>query len=89
MVRSFTIEQRSRMSSLLRETGLAVVPSEANFVLVETDEESALVQALAGHGVAVRPGSALGVPGTVRISVPSDAGMQLLRSALHRNRRQR
>ena len=41
-----------------------------------------LVSRLAEHAIAVRPGTALGIPGTVRVSVPSQRGLSLLHSAL-------
>jgi hypothetical protein len=45
-------------------------------------DEHALVSRLAEHAIAVRPGTALGIPGTVRVSVPSQRGLRLLHSAL-------
>jgi histidinol-phosphate aminotransferase len=36
------------------------------------------------HGISVRPGATLGVPGTVRVTVPSEAGFELLANALVR-----
>ena len=81
-VREHTLEHRSALVRLLQEAGYVVVPSQANFVLVEAPEERDLVDRLTAHGVSVRPGSSLGAPGTVRISVPSARGLELLRDAL-------
>lgn len=83
-VRAYTRQARAELVDLLSSAGYSVVPSQANFVLVEAPAEDELVSALAARGVAVRPGSALGVPGTVRISTPNPAGMQLFRESLPR-----
>ena len=82
-VRNHVIRLRGELSQIVQDAGYVVVPSQANFVLVKAPEEAVLVERLAGRGVAVRPGSALGLPGTVRISVPSDSGLDLLREALN------
>jgi histidinol-phosphate aminotransferase len=81
-VRRHTLEQRTVLTRLLTDAGYEVVPSQANFVLVRTTDEDALVDGLAAHGISIRPGSTLGVPGTVRISVPTAKGLSLLRQAL-------
>lgn len=81
-VREHTLRRRAELTELLTDAGRDVVPSQANFVLAGAPDEDAFVDALAGHGVSVRPGSGLGVPGTVRISVPTTEGMNLLRKAL-------
>lgn len=80
--RAQTLRNRHELVRLTEHAGYSVVPSQANFVLVETPDETELVEHLAGHGIAVRPGSALGIPGTVRISVPSEGGLGMLRQAL-------
>jgi histidinol-phosphate aminotransferase len=77
-----TRRNRREVARLVTEAGYTVVPSHANFILAVAPDEGALVARLAARGIAVRPGSALGVPGTVRISVPSDAGLRLLEQAL-------
>ncbi|MEU0600191.1 histidinol-phosphate transaminase [Streptomyces sp. NPDC006393] len=81
-VRRHTLEQRTVLTQLLTDAGYQVVPSQANFVLVRATDEDALVDGLAAHGISVRPGSTLGVPGTVRISVPTAKGLSLLQQAL-------
>lgn len=89
-VRSHTLAVRDEMVRLLHAAGVATVPTQANFVLVlapdgrapDGRDEAGLVALLADHGIAVRPGSALGLPGTVRISIPTAAGLDLLRTAL-------
>jgi len=59
------------LSASLREMGLAVVPSEANFVMVEfADGAQAgrVVEDLLAQGVIVRPLGAFGLPQCIRIS---------------------
>jgi histidinol-phosphate aminotransferase len=84
-VRTHAQRSRAELTRLFEDAGYTVIPSQANFVLVQTPDERALVDLLAAHGVAVRPGSALGVPGTIRVSVPSEAGLRMLMGALHRD----
>lgn len=81
-VRDHTLKSRTRMTQLLTVAGYEPIPSQANFVLVPVPDEDAFVTRLAEHGVTVRPGAALGVEGTVRISVPDRAGIDLLEQAL-------
>lgn len=83
-VRGHTLRVRGQLIEALRSAGLRPVDSEANFVLVPSGHETAVVDHFAVHGVSVRPGAALGVPGAFRISVPSDAGLDLVRAALDR-----
>lgn len=73
---------RQRLTQMLDEAGYAVVPSQANFVLALVPDEEHFVEHLARYGVSVRPGSVLGVPGAVRITVPSEPGFDLLAAAL-------
>lgn len=81
-----TREHLRLLVDALHAAGFEPVPTQANFVLVPTDDESALVERLRRHGVTVRPGTALGVPGTIRISVPTAAGLDRLARALGRVR---
>jgi histidinol-phosphate aminotransferase len=85
-VRDHTLRVRAELARFLEEARYTVIPSQANFVLVEVPDEKAFVARLLDHGVSVRPGSALGVPGTVRISVPSGRGLELLKHALSSTR---
>lgn len=82
-VREHTLRVRAELTSLLAAHRLHAVESHANFVLVPVPDEAGFVADLRAHGVSVRPGSALGAPGTVRISVPTEAGLALLAGALH------
>jgi histidinol-phosphate aminotransferase len=81
-VRSHTLDHRTTLTELITNAGYQVVPSQANFVLVEAPDEDALIARLAAHGISVRPGAALGVPGTVRMSVPTTPGLALVAQAL-------
>lgn len=86
-VRAHTSSARARVRDLFGAHGYETVPSQANFVLVLCPgDERALVDALSAGGVRVRPGSALGAPGTVRVTVPSDDGLRLLGESLARYR---
>jgi histidinol-phosphate aminotransferase len=81
-VRQHTLKQRDLLTKLVTRAGYQVIPSHANFVLVQAPDEEQLIAKLATYGVSVRPGSALGVPGTVRMSVPTAKGLELLERAL-------
>jgi histidinol-phosphate aminotransferase len=85
-VREHTLRLRTEVTALLAAADFVVVPSQANFVLVQTPGmlEAALVEHLAADDVSVRPGTALGAPGTVRVSMPTDTGLQMLRASLDR-----
>lgn len=81
-VRAHTLRNRRVLTRQFEDAGYRVVPSQANFILVQVPDEDSLVTCLGRHGVAVRAGSALGIPGTVRVSVPSDDGLDLIATAL-------
>ncbi|MFB6782676.1 histidinol-phosphate transaminase [Streptomyces sp. NPDC056352] len=81
-VRRHTRDHRAALTDLISKAGYRVVPSQANFVLVQTPDEQRLIDRLAAHGITVRPGSSLGVPGTVRMSVPTAKGLDLVALAL-------
>jgi histidinol-phosphate aminotransferase len=85
LVRAHVRVGRDEVERLFRNAGYAVVPSQANFVLVEAPGEQELVERLADAGISVRPGAALGAPGTVRVSIPAEPGLGLLSQALHTN----
>ena len=81
-VRARTLRARAELTRLFEHARYPVIPSQANFILVQAPDEHALVSRLAEHAITVRPGTALGIPGTVRVSVPSQRGLRLLHSAL-------
>jgi len=64
------------LTASMREMGLAVVPSEANFVMVEFADAglaARMVEDLLVQGVIVRPLAAFGLPHCIRISTGTDA----------------
>src|SRR5579884_252442 len=76
------------LTSALEELGLAVVPSEANFVMTvlpgERDAQQVFEELLA-QGVVVRPLKAFGLPNCLRISTGTDEDNQLCVAALRRS----
>jgi histidinol-phosphate/aromatic aminotransferase/cobyric acid decarboxylase-like protein len=70
---------RAELADLLGSHGLAVRPSDANWLLVEA---GGLREALAPHGVVVRDCASFGLPGVTRIAVPSAEGLERLDAAL-------
>ncbi|MGZ4107003.1 MAG: histidinol-phosphate transaminase [Tumebacillaceae bacterium] len=58
----------------LQELGFSIVPSQANFLIFNTGlDDKELFQALLREGVIVRSGTALGVPGYLRISIGTES----------------
>jgi histidinol-phosphate aminotransferase len=64
----FVIRERGRIETAFRKAGLNYVPSQGNFVLVETGPE-----VFERAGVLVREGDPLGYPGWSRVTV-GDSG---------------
>jgi histidinol-phosphate aminotransferase len=60
----FVIRERERVQEAFRAAGLTYVPSQGNFVLVETGSE-----VFEKAGVLVREGEALGYPGWSRVTI--------------------
>lgn len=77
-------EQRAALASALRERGLLVADSEANFLWVAHPEMPGgeLSARLAESGVLVAAGAPLGEPGHVRITVRDQSASERLLSAL-------
>lgn len=74
---------RGTAAELFEAAGYRSVPSQANFLLVLCPgAEAQLVRMLLDAGIAVRPGTNLGIAGTVRVTVPDDDGLALLETAL-------
>jgi histidinol-phosphate aminotransferase len=67
------ISERDRVSDALRQMGVPFTPSHGNFILMEPPdpgmEARVLHEALLRRGVIVRDGSALGCPGTLRVTI--------------------
>jgi histidinol-phosphate/aromatic aminotransferase/cobyric acid decarboxylase-like protein len=74
---------RAELCTALCEAGLAPLPSEANFVLVEGG--TGLRDRLAREGVIVRECSSFGLEDRVRIAVPDEQGLARLVAALERS----
>jgi histidinol-phosphate/aromatic aminotransferase/cobyric acid decarboxylase-like protein len=70
---------RGALAEVLAGHGLVAERSDANWVLVESP---GLRARLAPTGVIVRDCSSFGLPGTVRIAVPSERGLERLDAAL-------
>ncbi len=71
--RRFNAELRAYLVERLAAAGRATVPSEANFMLVDTRDlcrpQDEVCRALLALGAIVRDGNALGCPGWARVSV--------------------
>jgi histidinol-phosphate/aromatic aminotransferase/cobyric acid decarboxylase-like protein len=76
-----TARLRQELVALLEAHGLESAPSDANWVLVESDT---LRARLARHAVLVRDCASFALPGIVRIAVPTEAGLDRLDAALCR-----
>lgn len=65
-----TVAARLTVQEALRELGLAVTESHANFSWIDLGDadEAAVIAGLAEQDIAVRPGKALGGPGHIRVS---------------------
>ena len=80
--REHVLAQRPLVQRIITEAGYRCIPSQANFICVLTDREDDLVRRLWERGISVRPGKTLGMPGSVRVTIPSTHGVELLRKAL-------
>lgn len=75
------------LSESLRELGYKVVPSEANFVMLEmpsAEQASQFTQELLMQGIIVRPLASFGLPRCVRISTGSDEDHQRCLEAIEK-----
>ncbi len=75
---------RARLMVIARRHGLAMVPSETNFVLMQVGDSAALTEALMARGVIVRPGENLGMPGWIRVSVGAREDLDRFEEAMER-----
>jgi histidinol-phosphate aminotransferase len=81
-------EARQILDARLREGGLEPIPSQTNFVLVDTGvDDAALAQAVAEDGLLVRAAGEYGLDGYVRITVGPPELMERVADALVRARR--
>jgi histidinol-phosphate aminotransferase len=68
--RAEVAEAREVLSGGLRDAGAEPLPAAANFVLARVDvDDRLLAEQLAREGLLIRPGSDLGLPGYVRVTV--------------------
>jgi histidinol-phosphate aminotransferase len=75
------------LTDSMREMGLAVVPSEANFVMVEfpdAAQAARVVEDLLVQGVIVRPLAAFGLPQCIRISTGTDTDNERCLAAIQK-----
>jgi histidinol-phosphate aminotransferase len=79
-----TIASRDTLLDGVRELGLWVAESDANFIWVrlQDEDDGPTVAALRDRGVLVRGGSALGGAGCIRVTVGTDAENERFVSAL-------
>jgi histidinol-phosphate aminotransferase len=73
------------LAQVLRDAGLHIVPSEANFVMValtSADQAAQLTRELLVQGIIVRPLGSFGLPHCIRISTGTDEDNQRLAEAL-------
>ena len=73
---------RARLMEIARRHDCEAIPSQANFVLMNVGDSMGLAAALLRHGVIVRPGENLGVPGWIRVSVGTSPDLELFEAAL-------
>jgi len=73
---------RARLARIATVHGLAVVSSQANFMLLQVGDSMAVAEALLQRGLIVRPGENLGAPGWIRVSVGTDDDMERFGTAL-------
>jgi len=81
MTISRVVEQRGILQAELDRLGIDYFPSQANFVTVHLDAER-IEGKLARHGLAVRNGADLALPGWIRISIGWAPVMAQLRAVL-------
>ena len=76
-------EARAHLAALLERAGFAVVPSQANFLLVDIGvDDVEACERLVRRGLLLRAGSEFGLDGYVRITVGPEPLMERVASAL-------
>jgi histidinol-phosphate aminotransferase len=81
--KTWNLDEREWLSEKLRASGLRVLPSQTNFVLIDFARDAAPVErALFERGVIVRPMGGYGLPEFLRISVGTRVENQRLLDAL-------
>jgi histidinol-phosphate aminotransferase len=86
------VAERARVAAQLTESGVPFTPSRANFILLDADSpgsgEAEVHEGLLRRGVIVRRGSALGAPGTLRVTIGSREQNDVFLAALRQVREQ-
>ena len=83
--RQLIAEQRGLLSRSIAELGLAVVPSQTNFILVDfvsSGQAAAAFDFLRQRGLVVRPMGGYGLPGCLRITIGTAEQMELTAATL-------
>jgi len=81
-----TIAERTWLTNQLLELDLNVLPSQANFILVQSEADAAgLAEKLLTEGLQVRPAGSFGLPDWLRISVAPHPYMEQLVAALRKS----
>ncbi|MCP4391909.1 MAG: aminotransferase class I/II-fold pyridoxal phosphate-dependent enzyme, partial [Gammaproteobacteria bacterium] len=78
--RRLIAEQRDYLTKEITSLGLAVVPSQTNFILVDFETEQRAASAfefLRNHRLVVRPMGGYGLPACLRITIGRPEQMQL------------
>lgn len=85
--RRLVLEERAFMTRELSRRGYALPPSQANFLLVQVEDATAVHDALLRAGILVRDGADVGFPGHLRFSIGTRAANTRLLDVLDRTRR--
>jgi histidinol-phosphate aminotransferase len=81
--RRATVQAREGLAAALRDAGMEVLPSQANFVLVHHGlDDAAVFDGMLRRGILIRPGTDLGMPGWARITVGPEPLMERVAQAL-------
>ena len=75
-------EGLARISAAAAGLGLEVLPSYANFACVKVGDAKAVYEALLRQGVIVRPGTGVGMPEFIRVSIGTPAEVSRFLEAL-------
>jgi histidinol-phosphate aminotransferase len=81
-----TVENNRRgaaeLTQALRDLGVRVVPTAANFIYFECDDAAAVAKRIQAEGVIVRPLAAWGIPNAIRVTIGTPEQNQRFVAAL-------
>lgn len=77
-----TATRRDDLIRTFRDCGFSVTDSKANFVFAFDLDEPGVVDRLGRDRIIVRPGSTLGIPGSLRMTVPTREAMPKIAESL-------